>query len=385
VKLLSASSKHSGTLSVSVRRALREAADRAAARMARETGRTLAEAGATLRQLAEAVSNAADGRAPSNALAAPGATIRDYVDALRSEFVQSLASSRPRRVNGAELLAVLAALEALATSHAGAPASTHAAVRAKTASSEAEAHEPTTPGEFVEALAQSEALNGMLEIAHDMRSPLSAILLLVEPIRRGQQGPVTPSQERQLGIIYGAALSLSTLANDIIEAARGTRRTQSPLRPFSISGIIQDACAVVRPIAEEKQLELLHTFPAVDGRVGDAAAIHRVLLNLASNALKYTERGSVAVGCNDLDDTRVEFWVQDTGTGIPSHVLTMLYEGFRPGPAGFQFSSSGLGLAICRSLLEGMGSALQVDTSPEHGTRFSFVLELQRAASPTSP
>lgn len=335
-----------------------------------------------MRQVCEAVSITADGRASPSATGLPGSVTHECLDALRSEFITSLMHNRPRRVSGPELLTVLAALETLARVQASTQASTQASPPPSVSATVTPAAPArAAPGAFVETLASSEALNGMLEIAHDMRSPLSAILLLVEPIRRGQQGPVTAIQERQLGIIYGAALSLSALANDIIEAARGAGRTQSPLRPFSISGVIQDACAVVQPIAEEKHLEVLRTYPAVDGRVGDAAAIHRVLLNLTSNALKYTERGSVAVGCVDLDDTRVEFSVQDTGTGIPKHVLSMLYEGFRPGPAGFQFSSSGLGLAICRSLLEGMGSALHVDTSPERGTRFSFVLELRRALS----
>jgi signal transduction histidine kinase len=232
-------------------------------------------------------------------------------------------------------------------------------------------------------LADSEALQGMLPIAHDMRSPLSAILLLVEPLRRGQHGPVTAIQEKQLGLIYGAALSLSALASDIIEATRGRTRAESVQRPFSISGTMEDACAVVRPIAEEKGLELTQTHPKVDGRIGDAAALHRVLLNLTSNALKYTDEGSVWVGGTDLDDTRVEFWVKDTGPGIPAEILDTLYERFRAGPAGVRFSATGLGLAICRTLLENMGSSLTVDSGPERGTRFSFVLDLPRA--PVAP
>ena len=278
------------------------------------------------------------------------------LDTFRAEFLTRLNEDLPKRINGRELLAVLSAMDALA-----------------------EALKHAAPGAFGEQLASSEALHGMLEIAHDMRSPLAAILLLVEPIRRARYGPVTPIQERQLGLIYGAALSLSTLANDVIDAARGQRRANGYKRPFSISSTINDACTVVRPIAEEKQLELHETYPTVDGRIGDAAAIHRVLLNLASNALKYTETGSVSVGCAELDKSRVEFWVKDTGTGVPARVLSMLGEGVHTNPVGFSFSGSGLGLAICRSLLEAMDSSLHVETSPEHGTRFSFVLDLPTA------
>jgi len=75
----------------------------------------------------------------------------------------------------------------------------------------------------------------------------------------------------------------------------------------------------------------------------------------------------------------VEFWVRDTGRGIPDNVLAMLFDGFRPGSVGIRFSSAGLGLAICRTLLEAMGSALRVETVTEGGTRFSFTIDLPMA------
>jgi signal transduction histidine kinase len=118
------------------------------------------------------------------------------------------------------------------------------------------------------------------------------------------------------------------------------------------------------------------TFPAVDGRVGYPSAINRVLLNLTTNALRYTDSGSVSIGCTEHSDQWVEFFVQDTGRGIPDSVLAMLFDGFRPGSVGIRFSSAGLGLAICRTLLEAMGSALKVETAPEEGTRFSFKIDL---------
>jgi signal transduction histidine kinase len=99
-------------------------------------------------------------------------------------------------------------------------------------------------------------------------------------------------------------------------------------------------------------------------------------MNLTTNALRYTERGSVSLGCTEMGEDMVEFWVVDTGRGIPENVLRMLYDGFRPGSAGLRFSSAGLGLAICRSLLEAMGSALNVQTAMEQGTRFSFKVKL---------
>ena len=276
-----------------------------------------------------------------------------YIDALRTEFLDEVADGQ-QVTDAGELVALIKAFDELREGR-----STN-----------------LRPAGFVERLESADAMDAVMEIAHDMRSPLSSILFLVDTIRRSQSGPVTPVQERQLGLIYGAAFGLSTLASDAIDAVRGHHLLDDPPVPFSITETMQSVCAIVQPIGEEKGLPLHPTFPARDGRMGHAAAIGRVLLNLTSNALKYTERGSVSIGCSEGPGTMVEFWVSDTGGGIPDNVLSMLFEGFRPGSVGMRFSSAGLGLAICRSLLEAMGSNLKVETALNRGTRFSFQLDL---------
>lgn len=339
-----------------MRRVLSDAAERAAGRLVGRSDESVAVFRDEMKHLSDIVHSVALGSADASALGASPTFSPDLVDLFRSEFLALLDEDLPKRTTAKEVIAVLSAMELMANR------------------SDSRAATGAGPGK-----SSADALNGMLEIAHDMRSPLAAILLLVEPIRRGQKGPVTPIQERQLGLIYGAALGLSTLANDIIDAARGECPGAGETHPFSVSGTMQDACTVVRPIAEEKGLDLMQSYPKVDGRLGDAAAIHRVLVNLASNALKYTERGSVSVGGTELDDTRVEFWVKDTGRGIPDNVLKHLFDEFRPGPVGSRFFSAGLGLTICRRLLKTMNSKLEVETAIDHGTRFSFVLDLPLA------
>lgn len=349
-----------GVRGTAMGRALAEAAEQAAESLAPANGPGSADTcRRELHRMCDAVCAAIDRQGASNA-AGESPFARGHVDAFRRVFLSRLAAGHPKRANGQAVVSVLRAIDAL-------PAHADDAVGASV--------------ESVEKQIRTDALNGMLEIAHDMRSPLAAILLLVDPIRRGQYGPVTETQERQLGLVYGAALSLSTLANDIIDAARGERALESARHPFSISNTIHDACAVVSPIAEEKGLTLAQVYPSVDGRIGDSAAIHRVLLNLTSNALKYTERGSVTVGCTEHGPQKVEFWVKDTGRGIPEHVREKLFDEFRPGPIGSRFYSSGLGLSICRRLVERMGGTLHVDTGPEKGTRFSFTIDLPVADS----
>ena len=279
----------------------------------------------------------------------------ERIDALRARFIQQL-MAEPRQVDSRELVRALSAIESLADARAGA-----------------------MPNQFTTRLASPDALRAVVEMAHDMRSPLGSILFLVDTIRRGQSGAVTPVQERQLALIYGAALGLSTLASDVVDAINGDRLVDGERIPFSISETMLGVCAIVRPLAEEKHLALRTSFPQVDGRLGYPSALSRVLLNLTSNAVRYTERGSVAIGCTELTATSVEFWIEDTGRGIPDNVLAMLFDGFRPAAAGIRFSSAGLGLAICRNLLEKMGSSLQVKTAMEQGTRFSFQIELPPA------
>jgi signal transduction histidine kinase len=135
----------------------------------------------------------------------------------------------------------------------------------------------------------------------------------------------------------------------------------------------------VRPISEEKRIPISRVLPVFDGRIGYPAAVSRVLLNLLSNALTYTPEGSVVIGCTELSEQRVTFWVQDTGQGIPPHVMAMLFDGFRPSSSGMRFSNAGLGLAICQSFLEAMGTRLEVHSTEEAGTRFWFELDLPRA------
>ena len=118
--------------------------------------------------------------------------------------------------------------------------------------------------------------------------------------------------------------------------------------------------------------------PDVDIRVGYPAALNRVLLNLTTNALKFTNVGTVRVAGVAKPRNRVEFSVSDTGRGIPPQVVATLFDAFRRRvkPGEYAFSSAGLGLSICRKLVDSMRGELAVQTELEQGTTFSFSLEL---------
>src|SRR5437870_1968603 len=205
-----------------------------------------------------------------------------------------------------------------------------------------------------------------------------------EALPNGQAGPVTDSQRRQLGLIYSAALSLCATASDVVELARGGNRlTDRQAAPFSIAEMFASVRSMVLPLAEEKRLEVRLVLPVPERRVGHVRAISRVLLNLATNAVKFTDAGEVEIMARPLSATRLEFSVRDTGNGIDPVTLRTLYQPFRKTPSGLrhQFSSSGLGLAICRKLVRAMGSELQVETRLQGATRFFFQLDLPPATT----
>jgi two-component system, sensor histidine kinase and response regulator len=241
------------------------------------------------------------------------------------------------------------------------------------------------PQDLASCLAGPNGHELVVEMAHDLRSPLTAIQFLAESLQNAESGPVTESQRRQLSLIYSAALGLCAAASDVLELARGGDRLveREPGGPFSVVEIFSSVRAMILPLAAEKRLEVQLVHPVPERRVGHARALGRVLLNLATNAVKYTDAGFVEIAARPVGPTCLEFSVRDTGDGIDAAGLRALYQPFRKAAAGprYYFSSAGLGLAICRKLVRAMGSELRVETRPHWGTRFCFELELPPATT----
>lgn len=239
---------------------------------------------------------------------------------------------------------------------------------------------PESPGSFLD-LSGASAMDLVAEIAHDLRSPLTAILTLAEAMRRGQSGRVNDVQRRQLGLVYSAALALSTTASDVMELANDGDFLSEERSRLAISEIFESVRDIVLPMAEEKGLEVRLQPRGADRRLGHGLALSRVLLNLTTNALKFTSEGHVEIAANPREGVTVEFSVRDTGRGITPDGFNKLYQPFRqdPGYDGYCFSGTGLGLVICRRLVAAMGGSLHVETRPDWGTRFYFALDLPPA------
>jgi signal transduction histidine kinase len=226
------------------------------------------------------------------------------------------------------------------------------------------------------------SLDLAVEIAHDMRSPLTAILFLIDMLRSGRSGAVTPVQARQLGIVYGAAFGLNQLATDLIDHVKGHDRSiERQIVPFSVTELLNSICDILAPVSEERALEIRIVTLPNDARLGYPTALHRILLNLATNAVKFTPKGAVTIIARQLKGTRVEFCVADSGPGISCYVQDQIFQPFRTAARTERqsFSSSGLGLSICQNLVQAIGGELRVSSTLGRGTKFTFVVDLPLA------
>ncbi|HKA58735.1 MAG TPA: HAMP domain-containing sensor histidine kinase [Gemmatimonadales bacterium] len=242
---------------------------------------------------------------------------------------------------------------------------------------------------LVTQLGGSAGLELLAEVAHDMHSPLASILVLADTLQRAGSG-LTEMQRHQVGLIATAALGLSSVGSDIIDLTRSHLLLEPEPIPFSVASVLESVRDIVRPVAEVKRLAIRLHPPVVDERQGHPVALRRVLLNLTTNALKFTETGFVEISTRESGPGRMEFSVRDSGRGIDPAMMPTLFDSLRDAPRGTHrggklFSTTGLGLAICRKLTEGMGSRLQVETQPGRGTRFFFELDLPECPSRREP
>lgn len=232
---------------------------------------------------------------------------------------------------------------------------------------------------FTDRMAGPDGLELVSEIVHDLRSPLTSILFLAETLLRGQSGPVTAVQERQLALIYSAAFGLSAVTSDVMDLIRGQDRLTDPEPlPFSVADVMASVRNILAPLAQEKGVALECHPPAEPFRLGHPVALNRLLLNLGINALKHTEEGSVTLVAEDAADGGVAFTVLDTGPGLPPEAVELLFEPFRrrPRDRAYAFSGPGLGLSMSRKLVEALGGELTVEATPAQGTKFHFALPL---------
>lgn len=213
------------------------------------------------------------------------------------------------------------------------------------------------------------------EIVHEIRSPLTAILSYAELLLRPNFDADT--RRKFILTIQQETERVSTLATRFLDLARlESGRTSLAWEPLHIEEIIQHAVEVVRPNAEQQQRTVAAEIPqGLPEVIGDRTRLHQVLLNLLTNAVKYSDAGDEVTVTAALAPGYLIVSVRDTGPGIPQHQLPHLFQKFRRLPESEQKTEgTGLGLVVTREIVEAHRGRIWVESESGKGSSFSFSL-----------
>ena len=223
-------------------------------------------------------------------------------------------------------------------------------------------------------------------VSHELRTPLNGILGMLELLH--DMG-LTSKQSEYVEVARNSGDALLTLINDILDFSQIDSRKLN-LQPveFRLQEILDDVVGLLGGQAQRKDLDLGYaiTEPLPAVLRGDPARIRQVLINLVGNAIKFTERGEVAIEVRALeaagDNVLLCFEVQDTGIGIPVNAQQRIFEPFFQADSSTtrKYGGTGLGLAICRQLVEFMSGEINVESKPGKGSRFWFKVPLEQTA-----
>ena len=228
----------------------------------------------------------------------------------------------------------------------------------------------------------------LANVSHELRTPLNAIVGYNALALDGMYGEVPPSLRGSHERIRAAADHLLALVNDVLDLSKiEVGRMEIDVQPVDLDSVLDAVATVVEPAADAKGIRIdvvvARDLPRIET---DPRHLRQVMLNLAANAIKYTERGAVTLVARRADSgDAIELAVEDTGIGIPESDLDRIFEEFeqvRPSGRGDSMQrGSGLGLAIARKLARLLGGDVHVVSHVGFGSRFTVVLPL-RAPDP---
>jgi two-component system sensor histidine kinase/response regulator len=225
-------------------------------------------------------------------------------------------------------------------------------------------------------------------ISHEFRTPMNGIIGMTD---LALETAMTEEQREYLVAVRSSAHTLLTLINDLLDFSRmGAGRLKLDSIPFSIRNSLAETIKPLAIRAHEKGLELVYeiTSDVEDGLLGDPSRLRQIVLNLIDNAIKFTERGQVAVRVHPehigADDVMLTFEVVDTGIGIDPSKHEVIFQSFTQADDGTsrRYGGTGLGLTISRQLVELMGGSMKVESEPGVGSRFSFTAKFGSCRKP---
>ena len=227
----------------------------------------------------------------------------------------------------------------------------------------------------------------LANMSHEIRTPMNGILGMAHLLRRGG---ATPQQAEGLDKIDTAGKHLLEIINSILDLSKiEAGKFLLEEAPVGVSSLLANVNSILSERARAKGIRLLiETASLPPDLFGDPTRLQQALLNYATNAIKFTEKGTVTMRTIKLDETAdsvlVRFEVQDSGIGITPETLPRLFSAFEQADASMtrKFGGTGLGLAITRRLAELMGGEVGVESTPGAGSTFWFTARLKKTASP---
>lgn len=219
-------------------------------------------------------------------------------------------------------------------------------------------------------------------VTHELRTPLHSIISYGALILEGfLDGELTSEQEEHIQFMVNRAEDLSRLVDDMLDLSKiEADRLEVKMEPVRLEKGLQEVISQLRPMANNKGLNLtLDIEEDLPLALADSHRLRQILLNLASNALKFTEKGGVSIRCTILERyDMLRISVHDTGIGISPAALDYIFEAFRQadGSTTRRFGGTGLGLTIARKLVELQGGEVAVESVVGHGSTFSFTLPI---------
>jgi two-component system, NarL family, sensor histidine kinase BarA len=232
----------------------------------------------------------------------------------------------------------------------------------------------------------------LANMSHELRTPLNSIIGFSEVLQ--SLDALNEKQKRYAQNIQKSGRLLLDMINDILDLAKmEAGKMEVRLSEFRIDAVIYAQCDMVRALAEEKNIDLTveieNDLPLL---YQDQAKVQQILTNLLSNAIKFTpEGGRITVGARGDARGRIEFWVADTGVGIPASEKDIIFEKFRQGKAVLgrdnltrEYSGTGLGLSIVKELCKLLGGEVAVESELGKGSTFRVVIPWMRTDTPAA-
>lgn len=231
----------------------------------------------------------------------------------------------------------------------------------------------------------------MANMSHEIRTPMNAIIGMGNLL---QKTGLDSTQLEYLEAIQISADNLLVIINDILDFSKiESGKLVMESVEFSIGQIIDKSYRIMKLKAEEKGILLYYSIEEsiTDAVIGDPTRLGQVILNLISNAVKFTDFGSVLVFVKLIEETEdkatIMFSVKDTGIGIAEDKLESIFKSFtqEENSTSRKYGGTGLGLAISKKLVEQMGGGLDVVSQKGHGSEFFFSIEFEKGQGTTSP